>query len=200
MGLIPQAIANGLSSILILFFLLSDLHGGLLDVGLVAAVTALALIPSQIVWGRLVDSVGRCKPFLILGFVGMGASLAAIPLVGNVALLLGLVSLKSVLYAATLPARQLLTVESERREGWKRGLANMQFLTALGETIGMGIGAVTVSVFGFGQLFLACGALCLSSAMLLAVVAREPGFMIQRRLVALERTTSTLVAMSDYVG
>ena len=46
-GLIPQAIANGLSSILVLFFLLSNLHGDLLDIGLVAGVSALALIPSM---------------------------------------------------------------------------------------------------------------------------------------------------------
>ena len=199
-GLMPQAMANGLSSILVLFYVLSGLKGGLLDVGLVAGVSALALIPSQMLWGRMIDSVGRTKPFLVLGFVGMGASFAAIPLVGSVAGLLVLVSLKSVLYAATLPARQLLTVESETREGWKRGLANMQFLTASGETIGMGVGTLLVATVGFGELFILCGALCIMSALALGVLAREPGIMIQRKLVAMERTTSTLVAMSDVVG
>ena len=71
-GLIPQSIANGLTTILVLIFLIADLHGSLLDVGLVTGAAALALIPSQIVWGRLVDSIGRCKPFLVFGFVGMG--------------------------------------------------------------------------------------------------------------------------------
>jgi predicted MFS family arabinose efflux permease len=111
-----------------------------------------------------------------------------------------LVFLKSVAYAATLPARQLLTVESEQRKGWLQGLANMQFLTSLSETIGMGIGAFTVSVMGFDQLFLMCGALCMISAAALEVVAREPGFMIQRRLAALERSMSTLVAISSFAG
>ena len=200
LGLVPQAVANGLSSILVLLFLLSSLNGGLLDVGLVAAVSALALIPSQVLWGRLIDGAGRCKPFLVFGFVGMGLSLAAVPLAGAVPALLGLVSLKSVLYAATLPARQLLTVESESREGWHRGIANMQFLTTLGETAGMGVGALTVAALGYFQLFVLCAALCFASAGLLAVVAREPGFMIQRRLVAVERSTSALVAVSDFVA
>ncbi len=199
-GLIPQAIANGLASILVLFFLISDLHGGLLDVGLVAGVSALALIPSQVLWGRLVDNASRCKPFLVAGFLGMGASFAAVPWAGTVAALLALVAMKSVLYAATLPARQLLTVESEQREGWSRGLANMQFLTGMGETAGMGIGALYSSSASFAQLFLLCAALCVASAALLAVVAREPGFMIQRRLVAMERSTSTLITVSDFVA
>jgi MFS family permease len=197
--LIPQAVANGLASLLVLFFLISDLHGGLLDVGLVAGLSALALVPSQMLWGRLVDGTGRCKPFLVVGFMGMGASLAAMPWAGGVSQLLALVSLKSVLYAATVPARQLLTVESEHHAGWQRGLANMQFLSGLGETIGMGVGAVTVSSLGYTQLFLVCGVLCVISAALLGAFAIEPGFMIQRRLVALERSTSSLVTMSDFV-
>ncbi len=200
LGLIPQSVANGLASILILFFLISDLRGGLLDVGLVAALSALALIPSQMVWGRLIDDTGRCKPFLVMGFAGMGVCLALIPWSGTVAALLFLVSLKSVLYSATLPARQLLTVESESREGWGTGLANMQFLTSMGETAGMGFGALTVSALGYTELFLICGGLCLASAGLLWGVAKEPGFMIQRRLIAMERSMSTLMAVSDLVA
>ena len=166
-------------------------------VGLLTGLAALALIPSQIVWGRLVDSTGRVKPFLIIGFVGMGASLALVPYSGTVAVLITLASLKSVLLAATLPARQLLTLETERKEGWKKGLADMQFLTSFGETLGMGLGALTAGVFGFSQLFLLCGMLCLASAGALGFLAREPGIMIQRRLVAMERSMGTLVAMSD---
>ncbi len=196
-GLIPESVANGLASILVLFFLLSRLHGGLLDVGLVAALSALSLIPSQMLWGRLIDGTGRCKPFLVLGFVGMGACLAAIPWSGTVPVLLALVSLKSIMYAATLPARQLLTVESEHHSGWRRGLASMQFLTAMGETAGMGLGAVTMSDLGYTQLFVMCGALCMTSAVMLGVVAREPGLMVQRKLLAMERSVSAIVAVSD---
>jgi len=200
LGLIPQSIANGLSNILVLFYLLADLHGSLLDVGLVTGVAALALIPSQMVWGRLIDSIGRCKPFLVLGFVGMGASLAIIPLASNVGQLLVVVSLKSALFAATLPARQVLTVESEHRDGWQRGLSNMQFLTTLGETAGMGLGAAVVASVGFSELFLICGALCVTSAAALGVLAQEPGLMIQRRLVALERSVGTIMAVSEFAG
>jgi predicted MFS family arabinose efflux permease len=76
----------------------------------------------------------------------------------------------------------------------------MVFLTGLGETTGMGIGAITVSSLGYGQLFSLCGLLCCSSAAALVILAREPGFMIQRRLVALEHSTSTIVALSDIVA
>jgi len=199
-GLVPQSVANGLTSILVLFYLLEVLHGNLLDVGLVTGAAALALIPSQMVWGRLVDSAGRCKPFLIVGFVGMGAATAAIPLAANVAELVVIVSAKSLLYAATLPARQLLTVESEHRDGWQKGLANMQFLTTMGETIGMGVGTAVVLSLGFGELFLLSALLCVTSAGALGVLAQEPGLMIQRRLVSLERSLGTIMAVSEYAG
>ncbi len=199
LGLLPQSVANGLTTILVLLFLLANLHGTLLDVGLVTGVTALALIPFQMLWGKLIDGVGRCKPFLVLGFLGMGVSTIAIPWAGSVAQLLVVVTLKSVSYAATIPARQVLTVESEQRDGWLKGLANMQFLTTLGETAGMGLGAVAASL-GFAQLFLICGGLCLASAVALGVLAQEPGLMIQRRLVALERSMGTIMAVSEFAG
>jgi len=199
-GLVPQSVANGLTNILILFYLLQTIHGSLLDVGLVTGVAALALIPSQALWGRLVDSTGRCKPFLVFGFVGFGASMAAVPLATNVPYLLVVVSLKSVFYAATLPARQLLTVESEQREGWQKGLANMSFLTTMGETIGMGLGTAVVVTLGYGEMFLISGLLCFSSAAALSVLAQEPGVMIQRRLVSLERSLGTMMAVSEYAG
>ena len=137
---------------------------------------------------------------MVMGFVGMGLSIAAIPFAGSVSLLLVVVALKSLLYAATLPARQLLTVESEERSGWQKGLANMQFLTALGETAGMGLGTAMVASLGFGELFLISSGLCLVSALALGVLAREPGLMIQRRLVSLERSVGTIMAVSDYAG
>jgi predicted MFS family arabinose efflux permease len=199
-GLVPQSVANGLTNILVLFYLIQVIHGNLLDVGLVTGVSALALIPSQAVWGRLVDSTGRCKPFLVFGFLGFGASMAAIPMAANVAELLVVVSLKSVFYAATLPARQLLTVESEHRDGWQKGLANMSFLTASGETIGMGLGTAVVVSLGFNELFLMCGLLCFASAAALSALAQEPGLMIQRRLVSLERSLGTIMAVSEYAG
>ena len=199
-GLVPQSVANGLTNLLVLFYLLQVLHGSLIDVGLVTGISAFALVPSQAIWGKLVDSAGRCKPFLVFGFIGFGASMAAISLASNVTVLLVVVSLKSVFYAATLPARQLLTVESEQREGWQKALANMSFLTALGETIGMGLGTAVVVSLGFGDLFLICGLLCLASAGALSVLAQEPGFMIQRRLVSLERSLGTIMALSEYAG
>ena len=200
LGLVPQSIANGLTNILVLFYLLAVLHGSLLDVGLVTGVAALVLVPSQIVWGRLIDSAGRCKPFLLFGFIGMGASTAAIPLTSSVVQLLVVVSAKSMVYSATLPARQLLTVESEQREGWQKGLANMQFLTTMGETAGMGLGAAVSASLGFGELFFVCGALCLASALALGALAREPGLMIQRRLASLERSVGTIMAVSEFAG
>jgi predicted MFS family arabinose efflux permease len=64
----------------------------------------------------------------------------------------------------------------------------------------MGLGAVMVASVGFAQLFLMCGLLCMLSATASGVLTREPGFMIQRKLVRLERSTSALITVSNLVG
>jgi predicted MFS family arabinose efflux permease len=199
-GLVPQSIANGLSSILLLVFLVTGLHGGLLEIGLLAGLSALALIPSQMFWGWLIDKTSRCKPFLVLSFAATGLVYFAIPWVTSISGLLVVAIVKSVFYGASLPARQVLTVESERRERWQGGLARLQLLTGMGETIGMGIGALTISSAGFGTLFLSCGGLCLVSALGAGLLARDPQMMIQRRLVGMERYTSTLVLASNILA
>ncbi|MDA4128074.1 MAG: MFS transporter [Thaumarchaeota archaeon] len=199
-GLIPQATANGLANVLLLLFLVVELRGSLLDLGLVATVSALSIIPSLIFWGWLVDRTGRCKPFLLISFVGVGLVFLLIPFVRDVPQLLVLSAIRSVAYSASLPARQILTVESESREGWQGGMARMQFLTGLGETLGMGMGAATFGSLGFGTLFVLCGFFCIISALASALMVQDPWLMIERRLVVLERFTNTLVSASTLIG
>jgi predicted MFS family arabinose efflux permease len=91
-------------------------------------------------------------------------------------------------------------VESEHRDGWQKGLANMSFLTTMGETVGMGVGTAVVVSLGFEELFLLSGLLCFASAAALSFLAQEPGLMIQRRLVSLERSLGTMMAVSEYAG
>ncbi len=198
-GFIPEAIAVGFAGILTPLFVVINLKGSLLDIGLIAGVSGFALIPSVILWGSLADKLSRCKIFIVLSFTGMGVTFFLTAAVQDVSQLLILTTLRSFFYAASLPTRQILIAESGCRDGWAGGVARLEFLTGVGEATGILLGSVTGSAFGFAALFQICGLLSLTSAAASAVLVREPGLMIERRLLSIERFTNTLTRASTIV-
>src|SRR5450759_5336493 len=106
-SLVPQGVAVGLSNLLIVLFLVTSLKGNVFQVGLLAGVTSLALMPSMMFWGWVTDRVRRFRPFLIFSFIATGIVLLLIPTVHNVPELFILAIVKSVAYAASMPSRQI---------------------------------------------------------------------------------------------
>ncbi len=199
-SLVPQAMAMGASSVLLPLFVALELKGSLFDVGLVAAVSGVSMIPSLIFWGSIADSLSRYKIFMLLSFIGMGAAFLLISSVSSVYNVLVLVAFRSVSYAASVPTRQILTVESEGRQGWGAGISRLQFATGLGEATGMALGAVAVPVIGFRPLLTLCGLLCFASVVASKVLVQDPSLVIERRLMGVERFVNTLVRASNLVS
>ena len=199
-SLVPQGVAVGLSNLLIVLFLATSLKGDVLQVGLLAGVMSLVLMPSMMFWGWATDRVGRFRPFLVFSFVATGVVLLLIPTVHSVAELFVLAVLKSVAYAASMPSRQILMAESESHASWRSGFARLQFVEGAGETIGLGIGFASSSALGLGTQFVLCGALFFTSALITAVWVRDPILIIERRLVGIERFANTLVSASAMVA
>jgi MFS family permease len=200
LSLIPQGVAIGLSNLLIVLFLATSLKGNVLQVGLLAGVTSLALMPSMMFWGWMTDRVRRFRPFLIFSFIATGVVLLLIPTVHSIVEFFILAIVKSVAYAASMPSRQILMAESESHTSWRSGFARLQFLECVGETIGLGIGFASSSVLGFETQFVLCGALFFASALVAAVWVRDPVLIIERRLVGIERFANTLVTASTLVA
>jgi MFS family permease len=199
-SLVPQGVAMGLANLLILLFLVTTLKGNLFEVGVLAGVSAISLIPSVIFWGWLADKSARCKPYLVFSFLSTGIIILLIPGAQNVYQLYALAVAKSITYAASMPTRQILTIESESRQTWQSGVARLQFLEGIGETAGLGLGVVASPVLGFGALFTLCSSLSLASALSSALSIRDPGLMFERRLVFIERFANTLVTASTLVS
>src|SRR6266699_7329085 len=66
---LPQGIAGGATSALIPLFAYG-LGGSLSDVGIIAAATSIASVPSFMLWGSLSDRVDRRRVLLLIGFAG----------------------------------------------------------------------------------------------------------------------------------
>jgi len=200
LSLVPQGVAVGLSNLLIILFLATSLKGNVFQVGLLAGVTSLVLMPSMMFWGWATDRVRRFTPFLVLSFIATGVLLLVVPMVHSVAELFVLAVAKSVAYAASMPSRQILMAESESHANWRSGFARLQFVEGTGETIGLGIGFASSSVLGLETQFALCGALFFASALVVAAWVRDPVLLIERRLVGIERFANTLVSASVLVA
>jgi MFS family permease len=200
LSLVPQGVAVGLSNLLIVLFLATSLKGNVLQVGLLAGVTSLVLMPSMMFWGWATDRVGRFRPFLIFSFIATGVVLLLIPTVHSVVQLFALAIVKSAAYAGSMPSRQILMAESESHTTWRSGYARLQFVESTGETIGLGIGFASSSALGLETQFVLCGGLFFASALAAAVWVRDPALIIERRLVGIERFANTLVSASVLVA
>ena len=64
-----NAAIGGFSTLLPLYIL--DIGGTVIDVGNVVSAYSLALIPSSILWGMVLDRKEKRKPFVIYGYLGI---------------------------------------------------------------------------------------------------------------------------------
>src|SRR5271169_3878249 len=104
LSLVPQGVAVGLSNLLIVLFLATSLRGDVFQVGLLAGLTSLVLVPSMMFWGWATDRVRRFRPFLIFSFIATGIVLLLVPTAHSVPELFVLAIVKSVAYAASMPS------------------------------------------------------------------------------------------------
>jgi len=157
---------------------------GEVQVGLIITCSALVFTLTSPVWGRISDRWGR-RPTLVLGQLGyaVGCLLFALAMGGGLrGLLVGLP-----LYALVIAARVLMAslisaspaaasayvADTTSLKQRTRGMARLGAARTLGAILGPALGGALVTVGLLAPLYLASG-LALASALLLAVVVREP--------------------------
>src|SRR6266508_2235051 len=141
----PQGIAGGATSALIPLFAYG-LGGSLSDVGIIAAATSIASVPSFMLWGSLSDRVGRRKVFLLIGFAGnalcflLMAASRTLPEFYLTNLLIGCLG------AASGPVGTVLIMETTPRTEWPARLAFVSRIGALGWVGGLGLGVAWLAL------------------------------------------------------
>lgn len=185
-----NAAMGGFSTLLPLYIL--SLGGTVIDVGNAVSVYSLALIPSSILWGFLVDTKGRRKPFVTYSYLGITILL----FVGFFTTEISAVSLIYVGYGlvstAASPAVSLLVIESSPKKEWSMAFAKYSALTLVGMVVGVIPGTFWTNFLPLRTYFLLCASLCGLSVVLAARYLVEPAFPLERKAVAL--TQESLVA------
>jgi len=191
LGFLFHEMAFGLLSIFLPLYVVNALGGSLTDVGIMIAVANFMAVPFSFFWGYLCDRTRRYRLFILVSFAGMSLLFYMFSLTSNVWLLIVLYGLISVFHVAHEAPRNVLIAEYYSREDWERSFASYEGLTEVGWLAGLVLGLIFSGV-GLPNVWFI---LFVSLLNLVAFVAslfliRDPLFIFERRLVAIEKVFS----------
>ncbi len=190
---LPFNVAGGSTSPLIPLFLSEGLGGNVAQVGIISAISSMASVPANIIWGNLSDTLKRRKVFVLIGFIGLAIPLLLMGLsmdIGTYYLanfILGGIS------AAAAPVGTVLVLESFDRKEWGKRLGDFSRVGGIGWLLGLTIGTIWLnmmngdgSIMAMRTLFIAAAFLALLSVVLAWKWVKEPKAKIERKDLANE--------------
>ncbi len=185
---LPYNVAGGSTNPIIPLFITESLKGTVAQVGIASAITSIAAVPANILWGNLSDTLQKRKPFIIMGFLGMGLALimmgfsTSIPQYYLANFMLGLLA------AAVAPVGTVLVLESFEKKDWAKRLGDFSRVGGIGWVLGLIIGAIWLILFNgpdgvnsIRGLFILAAVLCLVSSILALRWVPEPKEKLDRR-------------------
>jgi len=205
-------LSEGLSSLLIPFFVKDVLKGELGTIGMVLSLTSVAAVPASILWGTLSDRLHKRKGLIIFGFVGSGVSFILMSLARNIPQFGALSFFFGLSSAALAPISAVLVMETSRREDWSEAFGIFNKVGGWGWVAGLTLGVILIPSFNrllprevsLRVTFLLIGILPMISAYLakiwipepkrkedrmeyVKVVGRYPGFEVIEKVMYLPR-------------
>ncbi|MCU0861477.1 MAG: MFS transporter [Methanomassiliicoccales archaeon] len=189
---LPYNVAGGSTSPMIPLFITEGLGGTVAQVGLASAISSLASVPANVLWGNLSDTLRKRKVFVLIGFIGMALALLLMGLsmdmgtyyFGN--FLLGAIA------AAAAPVSTVIILESFKKEEWAKRIGDFSKVSGIGWVLGLVLGTVWLQmasddgamVSAMRGLFITASALAMASVFLALKLVPEPQLNVERREVA----------------
>ncbi len=182
-------LASGLISPLIPLYVLLYLKLSVLYVGIASAIVSTASVPVLILWGNLSDRYGRRKVFIVLGFVGGGASLFGVMFASNIWLFVGILSLFQIIVMASVPVATMIIIENSARESWPNVISRFNMVASVGNVVGLAAGAISIVWVSLDAkmlvfLYIAAGAVYILAGLMVHLLIPEPVKKIQRKRLA----------------
>jgi MFS family permease len=188
LGFLFHEMAFGLLSIFLPLYVVNALGGSLTDVGIMIAVANFASVPSSFLWGYLCDKTRRYRLFILVSFSAMSLLFYVFSLTNVIWMLILLYGLISVFHVAHEAPKNVLIAEYYSREEWEHSFASYEALTEVGWLAGLVLGFV-LSGIGFSNVWFVLFVSLLNAVAFVAslLLIRDPLFIFERRLVAIER-------------
>lgn len=188
LGFVFHEMAFGLLSVFLPLYMVA-IGGSLIDIGVMSAAALFLVIPASFFWGYICDKTRHYKRYILLSFLSSTIILYLFTFTSNVAFLIILYVVMSILHVAHEPPKNVLVAELYTREEWERTFALYEGFTEIGWLFGLLLGFF-MSAYGIGAVFtlLLCSGLNLVAFLLSTILVRDPILIFERGLVAMEKT------------
>ncbi|MFH1609183.1 MAG: MFS transporter [Candidatus Bipolaricaulota bacterium] len=165
------------------------LGGSAADVGALAAVGSLMNVVASLVWGRLLDSTARRRPFVVLSFFGIAAAYLVVPLLMRAPELLLVNGWVALSWMAGASVSILLLLGGFPKEEWETEIARFNVYCGVGWTLGLALGGAWTSLlvrwlgegWGLRSLGFVVAALALAAVVIAVREIREPPVRVEAR-------------------
>ena len=188
LGFFFHEMAFGLLSVFIPLYVVLQLNGSLLELGIMTSVALFCGIPASFFWGYICDKTRRYKIYILLSFVSGAIILFAFTLTTSVFVFIVLFVVLQMLHVAHESPKNVLIAEHYSREQWEKSYSAYEGLTEVGWFIGLLLGffAAIFSLSSSLTLYL-CAGLNFVAFILSIFLVADPLMIFERRLVGIER-------------
>ncbi|HUL39492.1 MAG TPA: MFS transporter, partial [Methanomassiliicoccales archaeon] len=198
---LPYNVAGGSTSPMIPLFVTEGLKGTVAQVGIVGAISSLASVPANIIWGNLSDTTKKRKVFVIIGFLGLALALLTMGLSMNMGAYYFGNFLLGAIAAAAAPVTTVIILESFAKEEWAKRIGDFSKISGIGWVLGLVLGTVWLQwasndgtmVVAMRGLFITASALCVASILLALRWVPEPKTRMERKEAVEEIPPSKLM-------
>ena len=187
LSFIPKEVAFGILSVLLPLYVIEEINGNLLDIGLIFFAKSFVQIPAVILWARLINKKEKCKFFITISFLISSLAIFLFPFTQSTWSLLTLNVMLSIFYVAHMPATRILIAESAPNLEWEGGFAWHKLILSIGGIAGLLAGALLTTRLDNRSLMILCSVLVSVSLILSVALIQDPPFMIERRIMKFER-------------
>ena len=180
--------AFGLFSVFLPVYITGQVGGSLTDFGIMIAMANFVAVPFSFFWGYLCDKTRRYRFYILLSFSAMTVLLFLFSLTNIITILMVVYAAIAIFHVAHEAPKNVLISEYYSRTEWERSFASYEALIKLGWLSGLLLGfALSGSGFAGMSLILLCSLLNLIAFTTSFFSIKDPLFVFERRLVAIER-------------
>lgn len=138
-------VAFGGASLIVPLYVV-ELGGDAFVLGLLFATASFVGVPSALVFGGLADRTGKRRVFVLTAMAIAFAAMLAIPLLGNIALVIVANALLWLGFAAAIPVLTLLVVAGEPEERWTSLISSLNKFQGIGWALGLALGFIVIAI------------------------------------------------------
>ncbi len=194
---LPASIAYAPLSTLVPLLIL-NLGGSALNVAFaVTSFNAVAMV-TTFIWGKLADTSGKRKPFILLSYAGITALLFLMYFARSIIDVANIYAAIALFQSANVTPYNLLVMETEKKENWSKSFSRLQAIVNFGMIIGLVIGSFMAQASGLRLLVLIFAFASLASTAFAAKYVIEPKVSVAKKESVTKQLNNMIFAVFSY--